>query len=509
MTDSWPIHWKHSRLLLAVIICGCLGVVARFGASSGELWLDEIWSLDLVKRAHNVLDIFTIRHDNNHILNSLWLWMCGAHAPVWLLRLPSVLFSSSVVIFLSYLTVRYKSYWIFWFFFLCVFSYPLIVFDSEARGYSLAVTCAVIASYALDLLIRCPTRRAAWIFAVSSTLGILSHAIFALYLAPILGWLYWTARLRRTNRLSRALLGRNLFRTAFILPGATLFLLSLFFYGQLEIGGGPVLPYLQVFLSTISTAFGGEELSLYRVEISAWCSIASAAILLIALHELWSWHRSGDRRASLCAIIVLCPLLAVFVLQPPFIYSRYFIIQIVAIYLLIGRFLARLTVQGVVGKLLVTAVGILYVFLNARHTSELILDGRAHAISSFNEMIHGVPGDEPITISSNQTFRQEVRLRYARLVLSGADRLHHVSEADRAIYPPIFIIREESDRYTPAPSTILDNGSGYTRMRSFYAPLLSGITWHVYALTERAEPMPELLKEVLLPVEPGESYQCY
>ena len=59
-----------------------LGVVVLFFAVVrmvgvfGDLWLDEIWSLRMVQSIQSPLEIFTtLQHDNNHPLNSLFLYI--------------------------------------------------------------------------------------------------------------------------------------------------------------------------------------------------------------------------------------------------------------------------------------------------------------------------------------------------------------------------------------------------------------------------------------------------
>ena len=47
-------------------------------AARGDLWLDEIWSLLFVRASRSVTDLFArFRHDNNHLLNTLFLYYLG------------------------------------------------------------------------------------------------------------------------------------------------------------------------------------------------------------------------------------------------------------------------------------------------------------------------------------------------------------------------------------------------------------------------------------------------
>ena len=67
------------------------GLLLRLFCARGDLWLDEIWSEQNLEKIHNVGEIFWgISQDNNHFLNSLWLWAVGPNAPPVLIRLASI-----------------------------------------------------------------------------------------------------------------------------------------------------------------------------------------------------------------------------------------------------------------------------------------------------------------------------------------------------------------------------------------------------------------------------------
>ncbi len=67
---------KQTGLIAAAIILAATVVLAL--AATGELWLDEILSLQWAKEAASPLDLLRIyRHDNNHPINTLWLFLLG------------------------------------------------------------------------------------------------------------------------------------------------------------------------------------------------------------------------------------------------------------------------------------------------------------------------------------------------------------------------------------------------------------------------------------------------
>ena len=102
MSDTSPHapSFRHRFPWGILVVCGALlaGVTLRCSATAGELWLDELWSLLKVSQLANPVEILTtVKHDNNHILNSLWMWLCGPVQGAILYRLPSLIFGLTLL----------------------------------------------------------------------------------------------------------------------------------------------------------------------------------------------------------------------------------------------------------------------------------------------------------------------------------------------------------------------------------------------------------------------------
>ncbi|MEX1117520.1 MAG: hypothetical protein WEB60_01880, partial [Terrimicrobiaceae bacterium] len=68
-----------------------LGLVLLVISARGDLWLDEVLSMQWVRNATTPLDVLTLfRHDNNHPLNTWWLMLMGEGKSSLLYRLFSV-----------------------------------------------------------------------------------------------------------------------------------------------------------------------------------------------------------------------------------------------------------------------------------------------------------------------------------------------------------------------------------------------------------------------------------
>lgn len=475
-----PFRHHGTGLLVVGIASLIIGALSRMLATRGELWLDELWSLLHVTPIANPFEIFTkVKHDNNHLLNSLWMWICvqTGEPSSFNVRLPSLVCGIALLIVLLKQTSSAaeratNTLWLV----LVACSYPVTLYCSEARGYSLVLLCAVIGYRCLDSLLRNPEDDTAIkVFGVAGVVGCLSHAIYVLFLAPALAWLFWRAGMSPLKHNSR-----NLIRYGMLPPVVTASILTLTFYTGMEIGGGPLLPYLEVAATTISVAFGGVALSSVNVDVTGWSLFFAITVVTVCALELVAWIRSGDPRAILVTLILTTPWIAVAVLQPHFILPRYFIIQVVFAYLVAARFLVRLSRQGSLGVVVCATLVAAYVGSSGLHISDLVTRGRSHFVEIFATL-----GDKkdstPITVGGDQDFQNSLRLAYAG---KSANNLTYVPNYRTSVEPPTFVIRESLDAYEEFPRTFsTTQGVRYEKVKSYKAPLLNGSHVSIYQLT--------------------------
>src|ERR1700733_3219543 len=94
MTSDASVRLRTSRqflyCLLAFVAILVLAVGVRILGAFNDLWLDEIWSLDLVQQVSSPWGIFTrIHQDTNQYLNSLFIYFLGPHGNWHIYRIPS------------------------------------------------------------------------------------------------------------------------------------------------------------------------------------------------------------------------------------------------------------------------------------------------------------------------------------------------------------------------------------------------------------------------------------
>lgn len=475
---SWFRHRGAGAVLFGIAAL-VVGSILRMLATRGELWIDELWSLLHVSTITNPVEIFTkVKHDNNHLLNSLWMWACvQLGAPSSLnVRLPSLVCG----LLLLYAILRQtrsndeKAANIVWLG-LVAFSYPIMLYGTEARGYSLSLLCALLGYLSLVRLLRDPDDdRAIKIFGLVGVMGCLSHAIYVLFLAPAFLWVVWRVSSSPLKDNSRSVL-----RYGLAPPILTAGILTLTFYTGMEIGGAPLLPYLEVAATTISVAFGGGALSSVNADVTGWSLFLVVSIVTVSCIELIAWIRSGDPRAILIALILATPWVAVAVSQPHFILPRYFIIQLLFAYLLVARFLVRLMNQGKFGTIVCATLVAAYLAGNTLHTYQLISRGRSHFVEIFTALRKN-SGNIPVSVGGDQDYQNALRMAYAGMT---PHDINYVNDYLTSTESPHFIIRESIEPYEVFPDTFrTPQGTRYQKVKSYRAPLLNGSNVCIYEI---------------------------
>lgn len=125
----------------------CVALALRVVAARGDLWLDEISTLKLVSSVTAYSDIFLrVPRDNNHFLNSAWLWSVGPDASVMMMRLPAIVLGGLSVFAAGIAAGRFNRVAGVIGAFLLAIGYFFVHYGSEARGYS-GMIFAVLVAY--------------------------------------------------------------------------------------------------------------------------------------------------------------------------------------------------------------------------------------------------------------------------------------------------------------------------------------------------------------------------
>jgi hypothetical protein len=179
----------RDRLWLAVAALTLLGLVLRLLAARGGLWLDEAWSATFAQEAATPIGvIWRVNHDNNHILNTLWLQLVGANAPPLLQRGLSIATGTLAILLAAAFCARRSAAGALIAALVFAISPILVTYGSEARGYAPMIAAALAMSLLVDRWLD-GEAPAPWIgLALLSLLGTLSQALMTAPLLAITAW---------------------------------------------------------------------------------------------------------------------------------------------------------------------------------------------------------------------------------------------------------------------------------------------------------------------------------
>jgi uncharacterized membrane protein len=445
-----------TRSLGAMLV---LGAVLRAPGLFTEFWLDEIYALSSASSVGSAAEVVTgIHHDSNHWLMSLWMRCLGPDAAFWAYRLPSYLAGVAAILFVGWLAeldggkpLRAML--------LTATSFPLVFYSSEARGYALA---ALLALALLLFLVRWfETRQLRFLAAssIAASLGLLSHLSFLMVLAAAFAYSLVLAG-RGGASVRNALV-------PFVLPILLLAALAAINAGHFVIGGGTSGPPGEVLLQTASLAFGGP------IEGSAVSLVSVLGILLLVLElarrarAYWPNRISNEARSYLWIFFgsaLLVPVWVVLLVDPPFLYPRYFLAVLAFAPLLAASFAGSL--PGTWRAALVAA----WLLLNGWSFARFLLEGRGR----YEEALRFVAESsdrEVITIGSDHDFRNGTVVRFYRERMGDEIGRLQYDDAKGTTRPEFWIGSYEGSEC-----------EGCRFLRAYPSSSLSGSRWRLYRI---------------------------
>ena len=449
------------------------GFALRVLGARGDLWLDEVWSVELAQVAGLAGAVFTqLHHDNNHHLNTLWLLALGYEAGELPLRMLAVAAGTAMVAVAALGAARERALSLAWAF-LLAFSYVAIHYGSEARGYGLALLLAVTGYVSMDRFLL--TRRLAWAmaFAVSAVLGLLSHLTF---LYAQLAFLAWGAAVAWRERRKRGLHAGLL--VALMPPAlcfAALWAVDLRF---LIVGRGPEYQLWSVLRELVRTTFGIPRGPL------EWLALP---VLLLPAAELSRLARARDLRwVYFMAVILVGPAAVLLISRPEYLAPRYFLLAVPFLLWLTAAGALRLARTGRTGLSVVTALAVLFLAGNGAYVARLLRDGRGQYREALAFIVRSESG--PVaTVGSDHDFRNATVIGRLLPGLPGAARFRYVQAGEWSDASPSWVlVHHFTEDPLPDPVILGPTGRRYDLVRVFPYAGLSGWDWYVYRMAQGA-----------------------
>ncbi|MEN8144259.1 MAG: hypothetical protein ABFS14_04850 [Gemmatimonadota bacterium] len=468
-------------LLIAGIVL--LGGLLRYWGSLGDLWLDEIHSLQLILGLTSASETFTALHgDGNHYLNSLFLYLLGWQEDWTVYRSLSLVTGLAAVLMGSLIGWRRGPLTAVTCTLLLSFSFPLIVYSSEARGYAPAIFFALVAYFALRQILDEGGRGFVVLYWSASVLGFVSHLSFAHFFLAGLLWSAWRLRPGRT-----LLACAVRFAEIQLVPLACLAVLSALSIAPMQIAGGPWIGIARTLAQVCALALGIPHQA-------PWIAAAVLACVVLAVLGLLALRRSGSDEWILYAgTLLLVPGLLMIARPPGTIFPRYFLIPLVFFLLLMGHLLADWAGRGRAGRLAWIGVMLAVLIGNGVETARFLERSRGHYMDGLTYMVEQSVGAE-VSVGSDHPYRNPMVLAFYSRHLPDGAQVTYFGER----YLPIgnqIVLSDGNDwpadgtewfvvhsfEREPVPSETLEvRGVEYELARSFGYYGLSGWHWILY-----------------------------
>jgi len=360
-------------------------------------------------------------------------------------------------------------------------SYLLIHFGTEARGYSLAIFFALLAWYALQQF----EERRSWtwvsVFWLAVVLGFLAHLEFAICFAGLVVWSLWRFTRNRPTWRQGVL---DLF-ALFTVPIVLLLVFYFVAVRGMEVGGGPKYQVTPLLIKTASYMLGGPA-SGAAAGIAALLAVASIYVVLVYL----MFER--DDRWIFYAVVIMAPLGLIAILLPVPLSVRYFMISVAASLVLLASGYAAVLRRGVVGLGIGLTLLALFIAGNAINTGNLLRFGRGQYLAALR-FIEAHSVESEVVVTSDYDFRNAMLVNYYKRYLKRPDSMRYTNgptlNEDGADWLILhrFELREQPERVTD------HFGNNYQLVTIYRYSDLSGWNWLLYHNLNRPLVPPQTL----------------
>jgi hypothetical protein len=461
------------KIILGVGLLLCATLI--FVAARGDLWLDEVWSIFFAESARSPWDILSLyKHDNNHVLNTFYLYVVGKQDRLILYRLFSLITGVGSLYLLARIALRWGQIERVFVLLLAGFSYPLILYFSEARGYGPAIFFALLSFSLIEENSATCNPLKVFFFWLASCCGFLSHLSFAIVFLSLSVWVIHK-EVAGQSPLKLKVLGT--LRYLFI-PFLFLILFYLYYARGMAIGGGDHNnPFLEMSRGIVYLL----GLPLSAVSSKVAVLILFATVTLIGAYLFW--RDKKNPWSFFVAVLLLAPLTIIVVTRPKIYYFRYLVITFPFFYLVLSFIFGKLFRTGRKGFYLVLGVLCLYLIGQAHHLLPLFKQGRGNYQAILAEISNGSSGNI-LTIGSDHDFRNKMLLTFYQRFLPDRQTLRYMDQQRWNIETPEWIIIHSTDiSFEPKPFVMVSNQRIYELTRSERSSGNSGFSWFLYHLS--------------------------
>jgi len=467
------IFWKNHQKEVILTVAFLAGGILRFLSARDNLWFDEIWSVNFARSMQSVLDVFSIHHDNNHILNTLWLYVVGTGDDWPRYRLLSLVAGTLTVPLIGYIASERGFAQGIMASILAAFSYPLIVYSSEARGYAPAMLCALGAYIALQNFHRRPKLKQAvffWIFCVA---GFLSHLTFILVFVGFVAY----SILSEIKFAAPQKSSRNLF-VLYGIPAGFIGMYYVLFVRSMALGGGQNIPEfvwrLSVFLAPVWGVFP-ESIEGVVLSLAGFAAVVAGIII--------AERKNLPDFVFYAVVLIIIPLIA-FVFPLKFFGARYLALLLPFLYLVMSSLFGRMAAKNKAGCAVSTFLVLALVVGNLTRINDQITIGRGKYLEAIQYMMtHSASSG--VFIATDAPLRNETVIDFYKQFIPSDKKIYYRAVQDRwmgASGSPQWLVTHRAYHPDYVPPLDIDVGSHHYELVKIYpsANLISGWTWYLY-----------------------------
>ncbi len=462
-----------------ILVASAAGFALRLWGAEGPLWNDEIWSiLNLRSIQHFWQVLWGISHDNNHFLNSLWLYFAEAWGrdSIWL-RLPSVIAGALCIPTLAWLGARAGRAGAVAAAILAAGSFFLVAYSVEARGYAVATLALILAFAAMEAAIEAPESAARWRLAAAAGLAFFSHLAAgpALALFGLIALLeFW--RRSRNARASLVAALRAFWPSALAMTPTAAFLIA----GFVTMGGFTVGHFVAYAPEHAIAAMTGLDMMTFGLDVASRSQTGIAFLLLPALLLLAIFTLALPERRIAYGLMFAGVPLAVVLLHPPNSHPpRYFFALAPFLLLLGAEAFAKLWNMG--GPRRVFAVATLAASLVG--DAHLFAQLQASKASSWVQALDRIAASADPRLASNYDFNVGKSVAYYNLTHARPVQL--APQGDLCALKPAWFVVEMQNGPTADPEFDVAAGDcrlAYRLNGIFDRHATSQLPWALYEL---------------------------
>lgn len=371
---------------LAVAALTLLGLVLRLFAARGALWLDEAWSATFAEQAVTPLGvIWRINHDNNHILNTLWLQLLGPDASPLAQRALAIATGTAAIPLAAAFCTRRSAAAAMIAALAFALSPIMLTYGSEARGYAPMIAAFTGMLVLVDRWLERGGAAPAIGLAILALLGTLAQVMM---IAPLLAITAWAGIVLWRRYGFGTAFSNTLRALGPALAAGALVLLVMLLAAHASPHGFAIGSYHPFSAAEWVTGIAGAvEWTLAIASPGGWLALFGllAAGALLAL-------RRRDPRAPFYALLVLaCPIAYALLHFGNLAIPRYYLPSMAALLLLAADALGNALIVPHQRRWLAVAVIALFTIGAVRQDRALIVNRRGDPAAAIAAIRHAAP----------------------------------------------------------------------------------------------------------------------